>query len=270
MGEKGKARAVEFRRCLSVFDKHNNFAPTFDEQQRMTVDADAVILAIGQAPSGTIPTKRDGLFLAGDVSSQAASGGSVVQAVASGRAAAEQIDRYLGGNGCVSVRLAERATPSAWIGPQEGFVPRKRVPLPCAAPDQRCTDFRQIEATYSTEAAVSEAGRCLQCDLRLMIARPERPPEKWQEFRDANVERVPAVEGVFVLADADRKPTLIKGTEDVHAGLLEKLESGTSASYFLWEEDRMYTKRESELIQQHLKQYGQLPGGGDDELDDLF
>jgi hypothetical protein len=32
----------------------------------------------------------------------------------------------------------------------------------------------------------------------------------------------------------------------------------------------MYTKRESELIQQHLQQYGELPGGGDDDLDDLF
>lgn len=270
LGEQGKVRAVEFRRCLSVFDKHNDFSPTFDEQERMTVDADAVILAIGQAPSGTIPTKRDGVFLAGDVSSQVAGGGSAVQAVASGRAAAEQIDRYLGGDGCLSVRLAERATPSAWIGPQEGFVPRKRVPLPCAAPDQRCTDFRQIEITYATEAAVSEARRCLQCDLRLMMARPERPPEKWQEFRESNVERVPAVEGVFILADAERKPTLIKGAEDVHAGLMEKLESGASASFFLWEEDRMYTKKESELIQQHLKRYGQLPGGGDDELDDLF
>ena len=32
----------------------------------------------------------------------------------------------------------------------------------------------------------------------------------------------------------------------------------------------MYTKRESELIQQHLSQFGELPAGGDDELDDLF
>jgi hypothetical protein len=32
----------------------------------------------------------------------------------------------------------------------------------------------------------------------------------------------------------------------------------------------MYTKRESELLQQYLQQYGEMPGGGMDELDDLF
>jgi len=67
-----------------------------------------------------------------------------------------------------------------------------------------------------------------------------------------------------------RKPTVIKGAEDLRGSLLEKLESGSEARFFLWEEDRMYTKRESELIQQRLSQYGELPGGGDDELDDLF
>lgn len=82
--------------------------------------------------------------------------------------------------------------------------------------------------------------------------------------------QVPAVEGVLILADAGKKATVIKGTENIQAGLLEKIEAGTEARFFLWEEDRMYTKRESELIQQHLKQYGELPGGGDDELDDLF
>ena len=90
------------------------------------------------------------------------------------------------------------------------------------------------------------------------------------EFNRANVEQVPAVDGVFVLADAERKPTMIKGAADVRAGLLEKIETSAEAAFFHWEEDRMYTKRESELIQKYLKQYGELPGGGDDELDDLF
>ena len=84
------------------------------------------------------------------------------------------------------------------------------------------------------------------------------------------MDQVPAVEGVFILADGDKKPVAIKGVANIQAGLLEKLASAAEAGFFLWEEDRMYTKRESELIQQHLKQYGELPGGGDDELDDLF
>ena len=144
------------------------------------------------------------------------------------------------------------------------------MPVPCAVPQERCADFRQLEASYSAEEAVAEAKRCLQCDLRLLMAQPELPPERWAEFNVSNVNEVPAVEGVFILADPNKKPIAIKGAANIQAGLLEQLDSSTEARFFLWEEDRMYTKRESELIQQHLKQYGELPGGGDDELDDLF
>ena len=84
------------------------------------------------------------------------------------------------------------------------------------------------------------------------------------------MDQAPEVEGVFVLADSDKRPIMIKGTGNIQTALLDKLQSPGEARFFLWEEDRMYTKRESELIQQHLKQYGELPGGGEDELDDLF
>jgi hypothetical protein len=32
----------------------------------------------------------------------------------------------------------------------------------------------------------------------------------------------------------------------------------------------MYTSRESQMIQAYLQQHGKMPGGGADELDDLF
>ncbi len=265
-----KVSGVEFRRCVAVFDEQRNFAPTFDEQERTTVDADTVILAIGQDPPDKVPAEGEGVFLAGDLTAESAGGASMVHAVASGRAAAERIDRHLGGDGDVSLRFGDRASPRARIGREDGFAPRPRVPFPCAAPEERCTDFREIEGTYAREEATAEAQRCLQCDLRLTIAQPELPPERWLSFDAAHVDQAPAIDGVYVLADADKKPVTIKGSANIKAGLLEKLESGTEASFFLWEEDRMYTKRESEMIQQHLSRYGELPGGGDDELDDLF
>lgn len=270
LGAQGKVRGVEFRHCVSVFDDQRNFATTFDEQQRMTVDATAVILAIGQAPPEDIPAEREGVFLAGDITGASTGGGSVVDAVASGRAAAERIDRYLGGDGHVSLRLTNDAAPSSWIGREEGFAPRSRIAPARAAPEERWADFRPIEETYSPEDALGEAKRCLQCDLRLMISSCAPPPEKWLEFSHLNVEQVPAVEGIVILADSNKKAALIKGAANIQALLGEKLESGAEACFFLWEEDRMYTQRESELIQQHLKQYGELPGGGDDQLDDLF
>ncbi|MHC4233605.1 MAG: FAD-dependent oxidoreductase, partial [Planctomycetota bacterium] len=232
LGAHGKAGGVELRRCLTVFDGQRNFAPKFDEQQRLTVDGDAVILAIGQAPPEGIPAEREGVFLAGDIT-----GGkmSAVHAVASGRAAAERIDRFLGGEGRVSLQLTDHTPPDHWIGRESGFAPRRRVPIPCASPQQRCTDFRQIEGTYSTEEAMAEAKRCLQCDLRLMITAPPLPPEKWLELSRANVDQVPAVEGIFILADPDKKPTAIKGTENIQSALQEKLESSAEARFFSWE-----------------------------------
>ncbi len=269
-GKRDKVSNVEFRRCVSVFDEQRNFAPSFDERRRTTVDADAVILAIGQAPPEDIPTGREGVFLAGDITVRFTGGGSLVDAVASGRTAAEQIDRHFGGDGCISIDLGEHAPPSTWIGREDGFAPRSRVPFPCASPEVRRTDFRLIEGTYTSKEAMTEAKRCLQCDLRLMLAHPSLPPEKWLEFCRSAVDKVPDVEGVFILTDAEKKPIAIKGTMNIQEGLYGELESQAKASFFLWEEDRMYTKRESELIQQHLTKYGELPGVGVDELDDLF
>lgn len=267
--EDGRVTSVEFRRCVAVFDEKRRFAPRFDDELRQTVEADSVILAIGQQAPDGLPREAGGVFLAGDILGPAG-GGSAVQAVASGRSAAERIDRHLGGDGVISPRLTDHDRPNDWIGRDESFAPCPRVPLPVAPADERRMDFREIEGTYAPESAVAEAKRCLQCDLRLLISAPVLPPERWLAFTAENVELVPMIEGAFMLAGADKKPTMIKGTADIRGGLQELLASGRDASFFLWEEDRMYTKRESELIQQHLQQYGELPGGGDDELDNLF
>ncbi|MGD2109770.1 MAG: FAD-dependent oxidoreductase [Phycisphaerae bacterium] len=266
-GEGARVKGVEFRRCVSVFDAKQNFAPKFDEDERTSARADAVILAIGQAPPDNIPSEREGVFHAGDIT-----GGpmSVIHAVASGREAADRINAYLKQDGSTdgSAKSASRRDP--WLGREDGFVPKPRVPVPCQPASDRTTDFREIEGMYSREDAIAEAKRCLQCDLRLDMCQPVLPPEKWLAFDRPTAETAPASEGVFVLADEQKKSIVIKGVADIRAGLIEQLDSDIEASFFFWEEDPMYTKRESELIQRHLSQYGELPGGGDDELDDLF
>jgi hypothetical protein len=52
--------------------------------------------------------------------------------------------------------------------------------------------------------------------------------------------------------------------------LLEEFEENDKVVWFEYEEDQFYSKRESELIQQYLQVHGKMPGGGEDELDDLF
>ena len=46
--ENGKVKAVVFRRCLSVYDGER-FAPSFDEEETVTVECEHVIMAIGQS-----------------------------------------------------------------------------------------------------------------------------------------------------------------------------------------------------------------------------
>ena len=58
------------------------------------------------------------------------------------------------------------------------------------------------------------------------------------------------------------------------AGLQEQLDkavgSDNGAKYFVFEEAAMYTSRESQMMQAYLQEHGKMPGGGSDELDDLF
>jgi len=96
-------------------------------------------------------TGTPGVFAAGDV---AYGTKSVVQAIASGRSAAMNIDRYLGGDGNIDETLFEREPLVQEIGTIPDFAGLKRIECPQ-------TDCQ----------AGAESARCLQCDLRLDITK---------------------------------------------------------------------------------------------------
>ena len=60
--------------------------------------------------------------------------------------------------------------------------------------------------------------------------------------------------------------------KETRCDMNEKIvQTSTKAKFFLYEEDPMYSKRESELIQDYLREHGCMPPGeGEDDLDDLF
>ena len=148
----------------------------------------------------------------------------------------------------------------------------ERIDSPKISPKARLENFEMVESCYKENQAREESARCLRCDLRLNILPVVFPPDKWLELNNENVAEVPAVEGVYQLRDENKVIIVIKGSQNIQANLQEKLNSETKAKYFWFEPDPMYTKRESELIQQFLQQFGKMPegeGGGDD-LDDLF
>ncbi|MFH1675499.1 MAG: FAD-dependent oxidoreductase, partial [bacterium] len=278
-----KVERIDFRKCVSVFDDQCRFAPEFDEGTTTSQEADRVLIAIGQNPdlglfagqtvnlsenSESMRTSLDGVFAAGEVVSGPA---SVIQAIAAGRKAASGIDRYLGGDGRIDFRLLDDTPPDNEIGRIEGFFDFGKVTIPRLDPKEAMGSLSLVESGYSLDNAVREAERCLRCDLRLSICSPPLPPEAWLEFKGESVETVPESEGVYQLLDENKVVYAIKGVTNLKEVLSELVKTSTKAKFFLFDKDPMFSKRESELIQEYLKEHGSMPPGeGEDDLDDLF
>jgi NADPH-dependent glutamate synthase beta subunit-like oxidoreductase len=285
LGRNGKVTGLDLVRCTSVFDKAGKFSPKFDSCDTKDIETDQIILAIGQSSDtswaqgiktndGTISINKDmetnikGIFAGGEVARGPA---SVVEAVADGTSAASAIDKYLGGDGDIYQKLVSKDIDQN-IGKVDGFAFLERIDAPKISPKVRIKNFEMVENCYNENQARQEAERCLRCDLRLTILPVTFPPDKWLDLNDENVAEVPEIEGVYQLRDENKEIIVIKGSQNIKADLQEKLKSETNARYFWFEPDPMYTKRESELIQQFLQQFGKMPmGDGEgDDLDDLF
>jgi len=196
---------------------------------------------------------------------------SAIRAIASGRKTAEVIDKYFGGDGDITEILLPPDEPKHWLGREEGFADLKRLPAAYHPPTPQYAGLSRAEPPLSSELATAEGKRCLRCDLRLLIAKPVLAPkeELWLEFIAESVSQVPETEGVYQLLDTDKNIIYIKGAMNLRRELGEQLDVQKKACYFIYEEQPMYTKRESELLQQYIAQHGQMPEGNR-ELEDLF
>jgi hypothetical protein len=154
------------------------------------------------------------------------------------------------------------------ISNQEIFL-EKRIIIPTIDLKKRISSFKKIELSPDINKAITEAARCFQCDLCLYLSEIPKPPENMFLFISENVDNVPEKAGVFTLFDKNKNIVEIKGTSNLRKMLLEKIESSNNIKFFKYEEDPMYSKRESERLQQFIKQHGEMPSGGD-ELDELF
>ena len=144
---------------------------------------DTLIMAVGQMPEdpafaayetdslgrievakASLETSRPGVFAAGDVTLGPS---SVIEAIASGRKAAESIDRFLGGAGNIEESFAPEDTDvSGMTLEEQGPVERLSIKRRPAA--ERLADGGDVELTYSEAEAMAEAMRCLRCDLEDM------------------------------------------------------------------------------------------------------
>ncbi|MCW4020849.1 MAG: FAD-dependent oxidoreductase, partial [Candidatus Bathyarchaeota archaeon] len=288
LGKDGKVTAVELMRCVSVFDDEERFNPTYDEEETKIMEADMLLLAIGQTPdlswrtadqpniskmrlvevkSSSMETSISGVFACGDVIKGP---GSIVEAVASGREAAFAVDRYLGGTETLEDRFVEVEEPNPWLGKVEKFGYKQSVQMPSLPIEERRGNFAEVELGYDEKMAREEASRCLRCDLRLCIQEAPEPPEKWLPLEEEDVKVVPEAEGVYQLLDENKEVVYIKGTMNLRQELEQQLATNTKAKYFVYEEAKMYTMRESELLQQYIKRHGKMPQQNVEIEEDLY
>ena len=188
----GRLGAVELRRVLAVFDENGRFAPTYDDADVVTVEADACILAIGQkpdlaflkpadgvtlAPNGTIrvdpltlATSAPGVFAGGDV---AFGPRNLIEAVANGKRAARSMHEFLAKEQAHLERTLEiEKLPTRDYRMIAGFEILDRQSPPTLDLGRR-TGIAEVETGYDHRDAWKQAARCLVCHVQT-IYDPEK------------------------------------------------------------------------------------------------
>ena len=196
---------------------------------------------------------------------------SAIRAIASGRKAAKVIDKYLGGDGIIDETLLLPEKPNPYLGKEKGFADLKRLPSSHQPPPPQFAGLAMAEDPLTQEEAVREAKRCLRCDLRLLFSKHALPPRKrlWVKFNQENVAAVPEKEGVCQLLDEQEAIIYIKGAMNLRQELTDQLELNQEARFFMYVEDQMFSKRESELLQHYIFEHGKMPKVNQ-EMEDLF
>jgi NADPH-dependent glutamate synthase beta subunit-like oxidoreductase/Na+-translocating ferredoxin:NAD+ oxidoreductase RNF subunit RnfB len=192
LGESGRVSGVEFKRCISAFDESGRFHPQYDESQTMRIDADSVLVTIGQSTDTeflkTSPelsrlelTARGTLVVNGETmqtniphvfaSGEVITGPNIaVQAIAGGRKAAWSIHHFLTMEGEIErvEPLPELRKMSLDLVDREELkrVPkiRREVPNKLRIQDRK-KNWREITRRLDEEQAVRAAKRCLNCGI---------------------------------------------------------------------------------------------------------
>jgi len=189
VAENGKLHACEFIRMkMGALDESNRRRPEPIAGSEFTVELDTLIVSISESPDTsflknekvelskgetivvnpeTFETKRKGVFAGGDV---VTGPNTVVDAVASGKIAAQSIEQYLHGE---EIKREYKLTrPSMYIEPvkltteeAEELLTAKRPEPKQLSAKIRKTNFKEVEAVLTEKQAVKEAKRCLRCEL---------------------------------------------------------------------------------------------------------
>ncbi len=183
LAEGGKARGINFRKCLSVRNAEGRFAPLFDDAQTLSAECDTVLYCIGQRadwgkllegtkvelnPNGTVKadpvtlqTAEPDIFAGGDVLTGQK---FVIDAVAGGRCAMVSINRFVHPGQSLTIgrdlrQFIELNRDDVFYGSYDN-AGRQKPGTKAGRPEATFSDLREA----LTEAQVKiESSRCLKC-----------------------------------------------------------------------------------------------------------
>jgi formate dehydrogenase (NADP+) beta subunit len=185
LGRDGHVVGLETQDVASLFDVNGRFSPSFTPNTERHLDADTIILAVGQQPdtaclaadaeieitprglvkvdSRTLMTTMPGVYCGGDL---AFGPRIVIEAEADGKRAALAIHESLGGGAVPRAHARFRPIALNRSGDRYDRIPRQDVP---ALPVARRTGFREVEQGYTEERARLEGSRCLWCNVETIF-----------------------------------------------------------------------------------------------------
>lgn len=180
-----RLQSIELRTVTSVFNADGRFAPTYDDDDVTSIEADSCILAIGQkpdlsfltasdgvalTPAGTIrvdpdtlATSAPGIFAGGDV---AFGPRNLIEAVANGKRAAHAIHAYLSHAAShIEATIEIDPLPARSYRMIAGFEELDRGAPPTLDVGRR-TGIAEVETGYGDDDARAQAARCLVCHVQ--------------------------------------------------------------------------------------------------------
>ncbi|MGH4124655.1 MAG: FAD-dependent oxidoreductase [Clostridium sp.] len=182
--ENGRVFGIEFKKCVSVFDKNGKFSPIFDENETVIVKTNHVLISVGQgidwgkllenskielnpnktikADSFTLQTGEPDVFAGGDAMTGPR---FAIDAIAMGKEAAISIHRYVHPGQSLIIGRDRRdyhALDKENLTIESyDHMPRQRA-LPVDGKKSKET-FKDLRSTFTEEQVKKEAERCLGC-----------------------------------------------------------------------------------------------------------
>ena len=188
VAKNGKVTSVIFKKCTSVFDANHRFAPKYDENDTMSLDADFVLAAIGQsiqwgglldgtkvetnrngtakADSWTYQTAEPDIFVGGDVYTGP---NFAIRAIAAGKEGAESVHRYVWEGHSLTLGRVRRDNyhyldkDNMVVSSYDRGI--RQVP---GKDPEKVKSFSDERLTFTEEQVKAETSRCLSCGAALV------------------------------------------------------------------------------------------------------